>query len=107
MINRVMTGLNENVIDVEELFTNVFGRESVGDIKAYQEEYQEVNDMKFDGRITGVKEAVKRQSLSRLITVKLDSNFDIKIMGGEEYIENGYDEERGMKYYKLFYNIEK
>ena len=50
--------------------------------------------MKFDGRITGVKEAVKRQSLSRLITVKLDSNFDIKIMGGEEYIENGYDEER-------------
>lgn len=107
MINRVMTGLNENVIDVEELFTNVFGQESVGDIKAYQEEYQEVNDMKFDGRITGVKEAVKRQSLSRLITVKLDSNFDIKIMGGEEYIENGYDEERGMKYYKLFYNIEK
>lgn len=28
-------------------------------------------------------------------------------MGGEEYIENGYDEERGMKYYKLFYNTEK
>ena len=39
--------------------------------------------------------------------MRLDSNFDIKIMGGEEYIENGYDEERGMKYYKLFYNTEK
>ena len=30
---------------------------------------------------------------------KLDSNFDLKIMGGEEFIEKGYDEKRRMKYY--------
>jgi hypothetical protein len=63
--------------------------------------------MKFDERITGVKEAVKRQSLSRLITLKLDSNFEVKILGGENLIEQGYDEEEGMRYYKLYYREEK
>lgn len=107
MINRVMTGLSEDNVCLEELVANAFGEVAAQDFKSYQEEYQKTNNMKFDARITGVKEAVKRQSLTRLITLKLDSNFDVKILGGEEMIEQGYDEERGMRYYKLYYREER
>lgn len=107
MINRVMTGLSEDNVCLDELVTNAFGEVAAQDFKSYQEEYQETNNMKFDERITGVKEAVKRQSLSRLITLKLDSNFDVKILGGEEMIEQGYDDVKGMKYYKLYYREER
>lgn len=41
-----------------------------------------------------------------MTTFKLDENFDVNIHGGEQFIERGYDEERGMKYYKLFFNEE-
>lgn len=41
-----------------------------------------------------------------MTTFKLDENFDVNIHGGELFIERGYDEERGMKYYKLFFNEE-
>ena len=107
MINRVMTGLSEDCVCLDELAANAFGEVAAQDFKSYQEVYQETNNMKFDERIAGVKEAVKRQSLSRLITLKLDSNFDVKILGGEELIEQGYDEERGMRYYKLYYREER
>lgn len=106
MLNRVMTGLSEDNVCLDELVSNAFGEVAAQSFKTYQEEYQEINNMKFDERITGVKEAVKRQSLSRLITLKLDSNFEVKILGGEELIEQGYDEEKGMRYYKLYFSKE-
>lgn len=42
-----------------------------------------------------------------MTTIKLDKNFDINIHGGEQYIVRGYDEERGMYYYQLFFKEEK
>ena len=106
IINRVMAGLSEENVCLDELVTNAFGEVAAQNFRSYQEEYQETNNMKFDERITGVKEAVKRQSLSRLITLKLDSNFEVKILRGEDMIELGYDEEKGMRYYKLYFSKE-
>ncbi len=53
----------------------------------------------FEVSPTAVK---KNQKYMRSI-VKLDKNFHIYIHGRHDMIENGFDEERGMKYYKLFY----
>lgn len=53
------------------------------------------------------KAALKQVSKSKLTTIKLDKNFDIKIKNGNDLLEQGYDEKRGMYYYKLFYNEEK
>lgn len=38
--------------------------------------------------------------------IKLDKNFHIYVHGGEQLIEQEYDEVRGMKYYKLYYREE-
>lgn len=38
--------------------------------------------------------------------LKLDKNFSVYIHGNRDYIEQGYDEERGKNYYKLYYENE-
>lgn len=46
--------------------------------------------------------SVNRRSIRNITKIRLDSNFEINILGGEENIVRGYDEERGQRYYKLF-----
>jgi len=53
----------------------------------------------FDISPTAVK---KNQKYMRSV-VKLDKNFHLYIHGRHDYVERGYDEDKGMKYYKLFY----
>ena len=53
----------------------------------------------FDVSQTAVK---KNQKYMRSV-VKLDKNFHIYIHSKHEYVERGFDEEKGLKYYKLFY----
>ncbi len=47
--------------------------------------------------------AVKQNQKYMRSVVKLDKNFHIYIHSRHDYVERGYDEERGLKYYKLFY----
>lgn len=51
--------------------------------------------------------ALKKLSFGNLTNIKLDDNFGISIRGGENLLEKGYDEEKGMKYYKLYFKEEK
>lgn len=53
------------------------------------------------------KPLVKRKSSLPKTTLYLDSNFEINILGGHDYIVQGYDEAAGMNYYQFFYNKEK
>jgi hypothetical protein len=47
--------------------------------------------------------AVKKNQKYMRSVVKLDKNFHIYIHSKHEFVERGFDEERGLKYYKLFY----
>jgi hypothetical protein len=38
--------------------------------------------------------------------LKLDKNFHIYVHGNRQLIERGYDDEKGMNYYKVFFNNE-
>ena len=55
----------------------------------------------------GISEtAVKRQSKIFKSILKLDKNFHVYIHGDRELIEKGFDEERGMNFYKIYYRQE-
>lgn len=56
----------------------------------------------FDISPTAVK---KHQKYMRSV-VKLDKNFHLYIHGRHDYVERGYDEEKGLKFYKLYYTTE-
>lgn len=38
-----------------------------------------------------------------MATIKLDRNFEINIHGGDEYMERGYDKEKKLNFYRLFF----
>ena len=46
----------------------------------------------IDETTKGFKEGLRREG-------RMDGNFDIRIHGGEQLIEQGYDKEKGMKYF--------
>lgn len=81
--------------------------ELVSKFKQYKETYQKERDIEIDDHFATVSNAIKRKATGTMTTIKLDKNFDINIHGGEQYIERGYDEERGMYYYQLFFREER
>lgn len=52
------------------------------------------------------KDAVKAEKKHFKSVLKLDKNFHVYVHGKRQYIEKGFDSERGMKFYKLFFESE-
>jgi hypothetical protein len=50
------------------------------------------------------KEAAKKAKTTFKEVIKLDKNFHIYIHGNTELIQQGYDDQKGMNYYKVYFN---
>lgn len=108
MMNRVMEGMKSEKVVLEDLAVHAFGQDvAASGFKAFKESYETTHDVRFDDSFQSKPESIKRRATGAMTTIKLDKNFDIHIHGGEQFIERGYDEEKGMRYYKLFFNEEK
>lgn len=107
-MNRSVEALKEESVNVDTFAEQVFASpELVSEFKQYKEIYQKERDIEIDDHFTTAANAIKRKATGTMTTIKLDKNFDINIHGGEQYIERGYDEERGMYYYRLFFREER
>ena len=107
-MNRSLAALKEESINVDTFAEQVFGTPKlVSEFKQYKETYQKERDIEIDDHFATASNAIKRKATGTMTTIKLDKNFDIHIHGGEQYIERGYDEGRGMYYYQLFFREEK
>lgn len=107
-MNRSVEALKEEAVNIDTFAEQVFGiPELVSEFKQYKETYQKERDIEIDDTFETASNAIKRRATGTMTTIKLDKNFDINIHGGEQYIERGYDEERGMHYYQLFFREEK
>lgn len=107
MMNRVVDSLKQESVNIDSVAERAFGPDHSAGFNSFRNEYQETHEVIFDDSFQGKPEAIKRRSTGTMTTIKLDKNFDVNIHGGEQFIERGYDEERGMKYYKFFFNEEK
>lgn len=54
-----------------------------------------------------IDRTVISKAKTKVETIKLDSNFDIRILGGQDRIVKGYDKNAGMNYYQLYFEEEK
>ena len=107
-MNRSVEALKEESVNINTFAEQVFETpELVSEFKQYKETYQKERDIEIDDTFATASTAIKRRATSTMTTIKLDKNFDINIHGGEQYIVRGYDEDRGMYYYQLFFKEEK
>ena len=72
----------------------------------YKNYYQEQNDVALHDQFDVSGSAVKDGKKYFKHVLKLDKNFHVYIHGQKKYIEKGYDPERDMNYYKLYFREE-
>lgn len=98
---------NAEIINVDEFSTEIFGRHNIEhEFQAFLSSSQNKYSVS-QTEIAIENNLVKRKSSMPKTTLYLDSNFEITILGGEENLVQGYDEDAGMSYYKFFYQKEK
>jgi len=107
-MNRSIESLKDESVNINKFAEQVFETPKlVSEFKQYKETYQKERDIEIDDSFETASNAIKRRATGSMTTIKLDKNFDINIHGGEQNIVRGYDKERGMYYYQLFFNEEK
>jgi len=70
--------------------------------KSYEEEYESPIGDSFEI----ADAAVKKSATAFKSVIKLDKNFLITITGHKDMIERGFDEEKSMNYYKIYFREE-
>lgn len=93
--------------DLEE-----FGQEVIGNaagfesFKSYKQNFEEEFEVEIAEKFDISAPAVKKQSRNYKSVLKLDRNFHIYIHGNKDLIEKGYDDDKHMSYYKVYFKEE-
>lgn len=88
---------------IDEVFEEPELKESV---KAYKANYENQNEVELFDDFDLSDQAIKKQSRVFKSVIKLDKNFHIYVHGKRQYIQKGYDEEKGMHFYQIYFNEE-
>ncbi len=76
------------------------------EFKKYLSEYVEATNIKAQEEFEVSKTAVDKNKKYLRGIIKLDHNFHIYVHGMHELLEKCFDEEKGMKYYKVYFENE-
>lgn len=93
--------------DSEQFKNDVIGNEQVS--AAFEDYKRKFENQKMLSPIDQFEisgEAVKRGKKYFRSVIKLDKNFHIYVHANPDYIEKGFDENKGLKFYKLFFSNE-
>jgi hypothetical protein len=93
--------------DVEEFAHEVFSNPAaISSFKSFKSIYDEDFDSNVPEAFEISDAAVKKQASSYKKILKLDKNFHIYVHGDKNLIERGFDEEKMLKYYKVYFQEE-
>lgn len=73
----------------------------------YKNKYSQEHELEIDDDFILNDEALKKASRYLRSVIKLDKNFTLYIHGRRDRVEIGEDEEKGLRYYKLYFEKEK
>lgn len=108
LLNKSMKYFKEKEsFDLEEFSNEVIGNaEGIESFKSYKKNYEEEFDQPIPDSFDISGAAVKKQARAYKSVLKLDKNFHIYIHGDKELIEKGFDDDKSMNYYKVFFRDE-
>ena len=93
----------------DEIFEEDKHKEQFDD---YKKHFETLNDVLVRNNFEVSDVVLKKEKKKIKTTIKLDTQIEIKLDidapdAASEYLERGYDEEKKMKYYKVYFNEEK
>jgi len=108
MLNKSVAFFKENTEFSFDDYANqvIVQPEVIQSFKEYREEFQEDRDVIIDDQFEISAPAVKKQAKIFKSVIKLDRNFHIYVHGNRHLIEKGYDDDRDMNYYRIFFKEE-
>ncbi|MGZ4042034.1 MAG: nucleoid-associated protein [Bacteroidia bacterium] len=77
--------------------------ELISAFKDYRNDFNKKLDLTAIDEFDVSQTAVKKNQKYMKSVVKLDKNFHVYIHGRHDYVERGYDDEKGLKFMKLYY----
>ena len=102
-----------DVVENQEFVQTVFEEEDqIVRFTEFKKEFESVNDITLRNHFPISPKVVKKQKKAFKTQISLDTNIKIQIDvdapdAAAYYLERGYDENKKMKYYKVYYNEEK
>lgn len=91
----------------DEFAQEVFGDpELIHSFRRYEAQYAGERELRFEDSFGISAAAVKKNARAMKSVLKLDKNFHVYVHGDRSRIERGYDEERGLNYYRIFFEEE-
>lgn len=108
LLNKSMKYFKEKEsFDLDEFSNEVIGNEEgIASFKNYKKNFEEELDAPIPDSFDISGAAVKKQARVFKSIIKLDKNFHIYIHGDKDLIEKGFDDDRSMNYYKVYFKEE-
>ena len=108
LLNRSMKYFKEKEsFEMDEFSNEVIGNpKAIESFKNFKESYEREFDTEIADSFDISGPAVKKQAKVFKSVLKLDRNFHIYIHGNKELIEKGFDDEKAMNYYKVYFKEE-
>lgn len=108
MLNRSISYFkNRDQFEESEFVDEVIGdKKAIKLFNAYKENFEKEWDTKIDHSFDISSQAVKQQARNYESVLKLDRNFHIYIHGNRELIERGFDDDKNLHYYKVYFSNE-
>lgn len=112
-LSKTIDFFKENeVVNVEQFKEEIFEEEKHKSLfDNYKKEYEDLQSIVIRNQFDIAEAVVKKEKRKIKTEIKLDTNIQIKLDidapdASTEYLERGYDEEKKMHYYKVFFNAE-
>lgn len=100
------------IVNVERFKEDVFEEEKhIRLFEDYKKEFEGDQNLLIRNQFDVAEKVLNKEKRKIKTEIKLDTNIQIKLdidapNASEEYLERGYDEEKKMHYYKVFFNAE-
>lgn len=108
LLNRSMKYFKEKeAFNMDEFSNEVIGnQQGIQSFKNFKKNYEDEFETSIADSFDISGAAVKKQARVYKSVLKLDKNFHIYIHGNKELIEKGFDEDKSMNYYKVYFKEE-
>jgi hypothetical protein len=98
---------DKETFELDEFAEEVIGNpQAIASFKTYKQQYEDEYETPIADSFEISNNAVKKQARVYKSVLKLDKNFHIYIHGDKELIEKGFDDDKHMNYYKVYFKEE-